>query len=106
MVKALRIRCAADLEMGQSYVDAGASALLLDAFVPGVEGGSGQQWDHRLLDSWSAPCPIFLAGGLNPENAAAASRHAPIIDVASGVESRPGIKSAQRMAALMAAIGR
>ena len=106
VVKALRIRHATDLEQGIAYAQAGASALLLDAFVPGVEGGSGQQWDHTLLADWQPPCPIFLAGGITPGNAAAAASlpQAQVIDVASGVESAPGRKSYDKMAALMAAV--
>ena len=108
VIKALRIRSAEDLQAGTLYAEAGASALLLDAFVPGVSGGSGHSWDHSLLAQWQPPCPIFLAGGIRPDNAAeaAALPQAQVIDVASGVESAPGRKSQAKMAALMAAVGK
>lgn len=106
VIKALRIRSKADLDAAVAYADAGVSALLLDAFVPGQAGGSGVTWDHRLLSAWSAPAPIFLAGGLASENVqtALALSAAQVVDVASGVEWAPGRKCQRRMAALVAAV--
>lgn len=106
VIKALRVRDAADIARAHDYAAAGASALLLDAYVPGLAGGSGQRWDYRLLSGEHFACPLMVAGGLHPGNALAAARAtgASAVDVASGVEYRPGIKSAGAMRALVAAL--
>lgn len=83
-----------------------SSKVLLDAAVEGY-GGAGQRFDwalaieaRRTLDR-----PMILAGGLTPENVAAAVREvAPFgVDVASGVESAPGIKDAEKIRAFVLA---
>ena len=87
----------------------GASAILLDAFVPGAYGGTGSLIDLELAAAFVRENPglrVVLSGGLTPENVAAAVRavrpHA--VDVASGVESRPGKKEKGRMRDLIAAV--
>lgn len=77
-------------------------AVMADSFQPGMYGGSGTiaDWEcAKLLRASLGALPLILAGGLTPENVAEAVRtvgpHA--VDVASGVESTPGVKSAERM---------
>ena len=91
-----------------------ADALLLDARVDGVLGGTGRalEWDALAeavehLRS-SAPCTIVLAGGLSPENVGRAieALHPDVVDVSSGVERAPGIKDHERMRAFMDAVER
>jgi len=71
---------------------------LIDAFAPGVWGGTGEAVDWSLLANWSKRGPasrrLVLSGGITPENAReAAERVKPsMIDVASGVEVSSGIK--------------
>ena len=74
-------------------------ALLLDAHVPGQHGGTGRTAPWNLLASFRPEVPVILAGGLTPENVAEAIRLVrPYgVDVASGVESAPGRKDADRM---------
>jgi phosphoribosylanthranilate isomerase len=74
-------------------------AILVDASVPGQFGGTGQTLPWDLLDGFDPGVPLILAGGLTPENVAeAVKRLRPFaVDVASGVESRPGVKDADRM---------
>ncbi|MDZ7790638.1 MAG: phosphoribosylanthranilate isomerase [Xanthomonadales bacterium] len=70
-----------------------ADALLLDAHAPGQAGGSGRRFDWDRVPQ--IPRPWVLAGGLDPANAGeACARLKPdAVDVSSGVEVRPGIKS-------------
>lgn len=81
-------------------------ALLLDAKVKGLHGGTGKVLPWELLQHWKSPHPILLAGGLVPENIAAAIHTVkPFgVDVASGVESAPGIKDLGKIKALMEAV--
>ena len=74
------------------------AAVLLDAFSPNSYGGTGKRVDIKTADRVKAAIgdlPLILAGGLNPENVADAIRtvQPQAVDTASGVESRPGVKS-------------
>lgn len=80
-------------------------AVLLDAYVPGQHGGSGHIADWPAAAEYAARSdvpPLVLAGGLTPENVAAAIEavHPAAVDTASGVESSPGRKNAARVKAL------
>jgi phosphoribosylanthranilate isomerase len=85
-----------------------ASAVLLDAFARRGRGrgGTGQTFDWQIARRAAKKNRIFLAGGLTPENVAAAIRVARpyAVDVCSGVEARPGKKDDARVKALMRAV--
>jgi phosphoribosylanthranilate isomerase len=83
-----------------------ADAFLLDAYVPGVKGGTGSTFDWRWAQSASAHAPIILAGGLTPDNVIEAIRivHPYAVDVCSGVESRPGKKDGQALRQFISAV--
>jgi phosphoribosylanthranilate isomerase len=84
---------------GERY---GADRLLLDAYVPGQPGGTGRTFRWSAVPADLAPS-VVLAGGLNADNVAEAVRHVRpfAVDVSSGVEERPGVKSAERVAAFV-----
>lgn len=88
------------LARGYSSVE----ALVLDAAQPGF-GGGGVTFDWALAKQLAAKRPILLAGGLTPQNVARAVKTVrPFgVDVASGVESSPGIKDARKVAAFIRA---
>lgn len=85
-----------------------ADQLLVDAKPPKgavLPGGNGLTFDWRLIAGRRWPVPWMLAGGLTPQNVAQAiaMTGARQVDVASGVESAPGVKDADLMAAFCAA---
>lgn len=89
----------------QRYLEACAqarqlpAAVLVDAHVAGQYGGTGRTAPWRLLADFRPAVPLILAGGLTPENVAEAVRivRPYAVDVASGVESSPGRKDADKM---------
>lgn len=77
--------------------------LLFDTKVEGKWGGTGQVFDWSLLDDIANQVPYFLSGGLNPGNIQQACRevHPYAVDVASGLESEPGVKDFDKVEAFM-----
>lgn len=90
-IKAIRARPDVDVaaHAGRYVVD----YLLLDTFVAGIAGGTGVRLDPAVADGL-APERLFVAGGLRPESVADVVRRVRpfAVDVASGVEERPGRK--------------
>ncbi len=84
-----------------------ASALLLDAFVPGTPGGTGERFDWGRVPR-DLGMPIVLAGGLNPGNVAEAiaTAHPFAVDVSSGVEQEKGIKDAAKIEGFIREVNR
>jgi phosphoribosylanthranilate isomerase len=102
VIKAMRIAHASDLrELDRYHTD----LHLLDASVAGFRGGSGQAWDWTLAAQRRSKIPFLLSGGLTPENVAdgIAAVHPWGVDVASGVESEPGIKDPDKLHAFIEA---
>ena len=85
-----------------------APALLVDAAVKGVYGGSGVTADWSAAAELAKRYPLLLAGGLTPENVSDAVRQVQPwgVDVASGVESGTGEKDAAKMSAFIKAVKR
>jgi len=83
-------------------------ALLVDAAVKGMYGGSGVTADWSAAAELAKKYPLLLAGGLTPENVADAVRQVKPwgVDVASGVESEPGKKDAAKMSAFVKEVKR
>lgn len=84
----------------------GAQGFLLDSFVEGARGGTGQTFDWSAIPALAKP--YMLAGGLTAENVTTAIRQCRpyAVDVSSGVEAAPGIKDAAKMRAFIDAVGR
>ena len=103
--KALPVRTAADLNEASRYKGA-ASLILYDAKPPAgsdLPGGNGLRFDWELLRGRRHPLPWALSGGLDATNIAEAVRvtNAPLLDVSSGVESAPGVKDVDKIAAFL-----
>ena len=101
-IKAVRVNRETDLLKCAADFDA-ARGLLLDAYVPGVPGGTGERFDWTLIPP-NLPKPVILSGGLTPDNVAeAVQRVRPwAVDVSSGVEVSKGIKDAHKIAQFIA----
>ena len=97
-IKAVRVKADTDLLKCAADFEA-ARGLLLDAFVPGVPGGTGERFDWSLIPA-GLPKPVVLSGGLDPDNVAAAVKTVRpwAVDVSSGVEATKGIKDALKVA--------
>ena len=93
-------------ESNEGYKRSEAPAMLIDAAVKGVYGGSGVITDWIAAAELAKKYPFLLAGGLTPENVADAVRQVQPwgVDVASGVESAPGEKDAEKMSAFVKAV--
>jgi phosphoribosylanthranilate isomerase len=96
-MKAVRVRPQLDLLQYAAAYGA-AKALLLDAYVEGVLGGTGRMFDWDLIPA-NLPLPVVLSGGLTPATVGAAVLRAKpwAVDVSSGVEAAPGIKDIQKI---------
>jgi phosphoribosylanthranilate isomerase len=100
VIKALRVHSTADVQAAETYR---TDFHLLDAYHRGAPGGTGESFDWEIAAARRSEIPFILAGGLSPDNVAAAIEvaHPYAVDVASGVESDPGIKDHVLMAAFM-----
>lgn len=100
-IKALRMKPGVDPEDSAREYRSGRG-LLLDAYRPGVPGGTGETFDWDKIPCTLAP-NVVLAGGLNADNVAeAVCRVRPFaVDVSGGVEGAPGIKSRHKVQAFI-----
>ncbi len=104
IIKALQVRNAATLQQIGEFP---CQAILLDAYNPGSYGGGGHTFPWELSVRAKEMFPdkrIVLSGGLNAGNVrqAAQQTQAVAVDVASGVESQPGVKDAVQVARFIA----
>jgi len=92
-MKAIRVKDQADVEKAENFF---TDAILLDAFDPEKYGGTGVSFDWNIIGHIGKR--IFLAGGINPDNAADAIKLGVYgIDVCSGIEAEPGKKDHKKM---------
>jgi phosphoribosylanthranilate isomerase len=101
VIKAIHVASAADVHAAESYR---TDFHLFDKRGKGLWGGSGESFDWELLRGHRSDVPDILAGGLRPDNVAAAIAVTQpyAVDVASGVEAEPGRKDHAAMAAFFA----
>jgi phosphoribosylanthranilate isomerase len=100
--KAVRIGDSNDVRRARLYP---GSSILVDARVEGSSGGSGVTFDWRLVKNLASERRLILAGGLTPDNVESAILAVGPwgVDVASGVESAPGIKDPDKVRAFVSA---
>ena len=105
VLKAIPVKDRSSLERMKQYQGC-VRAFLLDTHKSGQKGGTGESFDWSLARQAKEYGSIVLAGGLNPENVAAAIREvSPLaVDVASGVEAAPGKKDHARLRAFFQAV--
>jgi len=105
-IRALRMKDDVDLDSEMERFSS-ARGLLLDAYRPGVPGGTGETFDWERIPH-GVGGQVILAGGLDPSNVAqAVSQVRPwAVDVSGGVESAPGIKSRDLIAGFVEAVRR
>ncbi|QEY58847.1 phosphoribosylanthranilate isomerase [Pseudomonas sp. C27(2019)] len=102
--RALRMQPGLDIAaLSAQY--SGAQGVLLDAWVPGVHGGTGERFDWARIPENLAK-PLILAGGLNADNVGQAVRQVQpwAVDVSGGVEVSPGIKDAEKIRKFLYAV--
>jgi phosphoribosylanthranilate isomerase len=99
VIKAVRMQSRDELKNLSTYVDV-VDGLLLDTYVPNKSGGTGITFDWQLAVEARRYGRIILAGGLNPENVAAAIKMVKpyAVDASSGLERSPGVKNHEKMA--------
>jgi len=99
-IKAFRVQQGMDLRAEMDRYP-NASGFLLDAYVKGQPGGTGERFDWGLIPQ--SDVPIILAGGLTPDNAKDAIEQVTpwALDVSGGIETKPGRKDPDKMARFM-----
>ena len=105
---AARVGEESDFDKVAALRKSGEPRILLDAKVEGIPGGTGKTIPENLLREKAGDLPLWLAGGINPENVGAIADkfHPELVDVSSGVEDAPGIKNAKKISALFNALGK
>jgi phosphoribosylanthranilate isomerase len=103
--KALGVKSREILLRSDRFVGA-ADRLLFDAPAQALPGGTGTRFDWSLLREFDHRLPWGVAGGLTPDNVAEALREtrAKLVDTSSGVESAPGVKDVDKIAAFCKAV--
>ena len=99
---AARVGETSDFEQVSALRSHGEPRILLDAKVEGIPGGTGKTIPENLLREKAGDIPLWLAGGITPENVGTiCEKFRPeLIDVSSGVEDAPGIKDPEKLRAL------
>jgi len=104
VIKAMRIQGLESVQELRQF--RGVEFHMVDAFRPGVPGGTGESFDWKLVKGRAGKIPLILSGGLSPDNVGESIEEVEpyAVDVASGIESKPGIKDEAKMIAFVRAI--
>ena len=106
IIKALSISCADDVQRWREY-DGHVDMLLFDTKCKSV-GGSGEQFDWSVLDTYDGTLPFLLSGGIGPDDAERVHQfHHPMcigIDLNSRFEDEPGVKNVEKLRTFCAQI--
>ncbi len=103
VIKAIHVSSAADVRGAEAYR---TDFHMFDSRSGELRGGTGRSFDWDLLGGRSSEVPAILAGGLRPDNVAAAveATHPFAVDVASGVEAEPGRKDRALLASFFESV--
>jgi phosphoribosylanthranilate isomerase len=103
VIKAQSVRLASDVVSIQAFR---TDFHLLDTHRDGLRGGTGETFDWDMVSRRYSKVPLILSGGLTPDNVVAAIEkvHPFAVDVASGVESAPGVKDPDKLRAFAEAV--
>ena len=103
MMKAVRVKDAAQIRALKAFH---TDFHLLDAYVPGTRGGTGEGFNWELARLHRQPAKLVLSGGLTPDNVGQAiSTAGPwAVDTASGTEAEPGVKDPAKLTAFFRAV--
>lgn len=103
---AVRVGNMSDIDKIKTLALHGQPRVLIDAFVEGEAGGTGRRISSEFVTAAAKIRPLWIAGGITPENAAEIVREfsPELIDVSSGVESAPGKKDCAKIAKLFSEI--
>lgn len=109
VVKAIRVAhdaSAEQLDAAMAPYEGLVTAFLLDTHATSLWGGTGESFNWRVARDLSTQKPVWLAGGLTPENVVRAveTMRPAAVDVSSGLESAPGVKDFDRVAAFFDAL--
>ena len=111
-IRAMKVPAIKTFRVGDALPDTtahpSAEWLLFDTFEERRAGGTGRRFDWSLLAMYTRSKPFFLAGGMSPDNVAAAISlvRPSAIDVSSGVESEPGVKDHAKLEKLFERVRR
>ncbi len=99
---AVRLKTSDDIKNIKSLLSLGCARVLVDSFDEAALGGSGVQIDSKLTLEASSLSPLWLAGGIKPDNVCfIIKEYKPeLIDLSSGVEKEAGIKDSEKIASL------
>jgi phosphoribosylanthranilate isomerase len=105
IIKAAAVRTQADVQALESFH---TDFHMLDAYRPGLRGGTGETFDWELVRARRSSIPLILSGGLRPDNVAEAiaAVHPFGVDSASGTEAAPGVKDPAKVEAFVEAVNR
>jgi phosphoribosylanthranilate isomerase len=103
VIKAATVSTQADVQALETFH---TDFHMLDAYRPGMRGGTGETFDWELVRARRSSIPLILSGGLRPDNVAdAIAETRPFaVDTASGTEASPGVKDPAKVAAFVEAV--